>query len=101
MERETPGQRPRLNYGHPHARFRTVTRTYLAEVESGMEDYLLGDSLSGTRWIGAGSTALGLEGRLQGSDIGEPFYIMRVPPQSSGPLIVDGLGIRARGLQSA
>ena len=23
------------------------------------------------------------------------------PPQSSGPLIVDGLGIRARGLQSA
>ena len=41
-----------------------------------MEDYLLGDSLSGTRWIGAGSTALGLEGRLQGSDGGEPDYIM-------------------------
>ena len=41
-----------------------------------MEDYLLGDNLSGTRWIGAGSTALGLEGRLQGSDVGEPFYIM-------------------------
>ena len=31
-----------------------------------MEDNLLGDSLSGTRWIGAGSTALGLEGQLQG-----------------------------------
>ena len=41
-----------------------------------MEDYLLGDSPSGTRWIGAGSTALGLEGRLQGSDVGEPDYIM-------------------------
>ena len=41
-----------------------------------MEDYPLGDSLSGTRWIGAGSTALGLEGRQQGSDAREPFYIM-------------------------
>ena len=66
-----------------------------------MEDHLLGDSPSGTRWIGAGSTALGLEGRLQGSDVGEPFYIMGVPPQSSGPLIVEGVGMRARGLQSA
>ena len=35
-----------------------------------MEDNLLGDSPSGTRWIGAGSTALGLEGQLQGSLFG-------------------------------
>ena len=41
-----------------------------------MEDYLLGDSLSSTRWIGASSTVLGLEGQLQGSDMGEPYYIM-------------------------
>ena len=51
---------------------------YLAEVTSGVEDYIVGDAIVATRWIGGGIRALGLEGRvsegeLEGVLIGRPI----------------------------
>ncbi len=79
MRRKSKEDAPQL-HTHLIITNRVDLAKYLAEVTSGIEDYFTAEAfeIKPTRWIGGGSRALGLEGRvsegeLEGVLIGRPI----------------------------
>jgi conjugative relaxase-like TrwC/TraI family protein len=48
---------------------RRLANYWLAKVANGIEDYYAGEGESAGEWYGAGASALGLEGRINGNDL--------------------------------